>query len=282
MKIALVTIAIAAGPCASKEHATTTEPAKQPTVAARTETHAAKADKGYIGVVMIEGVDVSAPVETKVEKLLVKMGDPVKAKQVLVRLDAKEIQRSIDLANANAASASTAARGAEQKYRIDQKAYEQKIGSLEVMQASKAAWDTLRAQASSEYAKVTVLKAQLKDLTITAPIDGAIARILIEDGSSVGPKQPLLRINSAGKPYLKFAVPIDDVKKVTIGATIDISVANRPGSVAGTITQIAPDVDSITHMKLVQAELVDPPKDLQVGSKCYVHPKAPAAPPKKT
>lgn len=282
MKLALVTIALVTGPCASKER-TTTETAKQPTAIAKTEKPAAKADKGYIGVVMIEGIDVTAPVPTKVDKLLVTMGDVVKAKQVVVRLDPKRLQQDLDLANANAASAATAARGAEAQYRTDAKALKEGLVAAAVVQSSKATWDTLRAQASSEYTKVNVLRAQLKDLTITAPIDGVVARTFVEDGATVEAKQPLLRVNSSGKPYVKFAVPADEAKKVAVGAAIEISVDNREIPVAGTIAQIAPDVDGITHMKIVRAELVDPPKDLEVGLKCHVHLKAvAAAPPKKT
>ncbi len=91
---------------------------------------------------------------------------------------------------------------------------------------------------------VDLTRAQLKDLTITSPVDGVVSERLLVVGAVASPATSIISIVS---PELEVTVPVEETQlsKVKIGQTAQISVPAFPGKpFTGKVTSIAPTVDA--------------------------------------
>ena len=91
---------------------------------------------------------------------------------------------------------------------------------------------------------VDLTRAQLKDLTITSPVDGIVSERLLVVGAVASPVTPIVAIVS---PELEVTVPVEEsqLSKVKVGQTARINVPAFPGKpFTGKVTSIAPTVDA--------------------------------------
>ena len=270
--IALSLLAVAGfGPCSSREKPTPDTAAKQPTLAPHVGKRPGSTEAGYIGVLVPrEAVEVTAPFTTRVEKLYVKLGDSVNKGDTLASLDPKQIQRDITVAKAAYRTASVAAGAAAAKYKQDLDGL--KAGVVSQAEATAAQYDASKAGAAAdqERARIQQLEARLKDLTIVSPISGNIALRHVDDGASVTEGQLMIRVISSGRPFVKFAVPAKDSRKIALGGAIEVRLEGRATTVPGVIKQVSPELDPVAQMTIAEADLTDPPSDLQSGATCHV------------
>jgi RND family efflux transporter MFP subunit len=276
MRVVVVAMFALIAACNHKDKATTTDkgaPAPAPAPLVKKKEAAEKA--GYIGVLVPhESVEVAAPFTTKIDKILVKLGDAVKKGDTIARLDPKSIQQEINVAKAAYRTAGVAAGAASSKLKSLGDGL--KSGVVSQVEYDAARFDAAKAGAAveQEKARIQQLEAKLKDLTIVAPISGSVALRHFDDGARVSEGQSLVRIISAGQPFVKFAIPSKDSRKLAVGDAIEIKIENGAANVNGVVKQVAPAIDPIAQMTIAEADLVDPPADLQAGTTCHVLPKA--------
>ncbi len=98
-----------------------------------------------------------------------------------------------------------------------------------------------------------------------APIAGKVAMRYVEEGARVTEGQPVIRVISSGELFIKFAIPAGDAKKLKPGDAIDVRFETNNVHVRGKVRNIAPELDPIAQMIVAEAELENPPGDLQSG-----------------
>jgi multidrug efflux pump subunit AcrA (membrane-fusion protein) len=74
--------------------------------------------------------------------------------------------------------------------------------------------------------------------------------------------------------FVKCAIPADKVGAVHAGDTVDLRVDRRSDLLTATVRHIAPELDAVAQMILADAELVNPPPDLQPGTVGRILPRA--------
>ncbi len=234
--------------------------------------------------------DVMAPYTSASASLAVKLGDTVAKGQVLARLDDRQLRQELDAARAQQRTAQASIAQAEVDKRSAEIVLEREkaaeaagVGShADVVAATQAvakATATLTfAQATAEErsTKIAQLQAHLQEMTLTAPIAGSVAMIYPQDGARVEEGRPVIRVISGGV-FVKFAIPGDKVGAVKTGDTVDVRVDRRAEPLTATVVHIAPELDAVAQMILAEAELVNPPADLQPGTVGRLLPRA--APP---
>jgi HlyD family secretion protein len=99
-----------------------------------------------------------------------------------------------------------------------------------------------------------------------------------QDGARVEEGRPVIRVISGGV-FVKFAIPADKIGAVTTGDTVDVRVDRRAELLTATVVHIAPELDAVAQMILAEADLVNPPADLQPGTVCRILPRAGRTPP---
>jgi RND family efflux transporter MFP subunit len=242
---------------------------------------------GFIAVLTAaSSADVLAPYTSASAHLAVKLGDPIAAGQLLARLDDRQLRQELDAARAQARTAQAAIRqaeidkrGAEIIVQREQGAVASGVASAadlaNATQAAAKAGAALafaRATADERSTRINQLQAHLNEMTLVAPIAGSVAAIYPQDGARVEEGRPVVRIISGGV-FVKFAIPADQAGAVHPGDVVDLRVDRRDRPLPATVRHLAPELDAVAQMILADAELVDPPADLQPGTVCRILPR---------
>jgi RND family efflux transporter MFP subunit len=230
--------------------------------------------------------DVMAPYTSASARVMVKLGDVVTKGQVLARLDDRQLRQELDAARAqqrtaqaSIAQAEVEKHGAEIVLAREQAAEAAGVGAhAEVVAAAQAvdkataAIALAHATAEERDTRIAQLQAHLLEMTLVAPIAGSVAMIYPQDGARVEEGRPVIRVISGGV-FVKFAIPADKIGAVKPGDTVDVRVDRRATLLTATVVHIAPELDAVAQMILAEAELVNPPADLQPGTVCRILPR---------
>jgi RND family efflux transporter MFP subunit len=234
--------------------------------------------------------DVMAPFTSASVALAVKLGDSVTQGQVLARLDDRDLRSELDAARAQLRTAQAAIvqaevdrRGAEIVLKREKAAEAAGVGAkadlvtaTQVVAKAAAAITVARATAGERAARITQLQAHLAEMTLTAPIAGRVALIYPQDGARVEEGRPVIRVIS-GDVFVKFAIPADKVGSVKPGDLVDVKVDRRADLLTAKVSHVAPELDAVAQMIIADADLVNPPADLQPGTVCRILPRPRAA-----
>ena len=179
----------------------------------------------------------------KVEQLLVKTGDYVKAGQVLVMLDDDILHSQLTFAEA-----------ALDKARSDMKKYEDLLKDDAI---SAQQFEDVRLGLKKAETDVVTLKKQLGFATITAPISGTITKRLIETGSLVMPGTPVAEIVDISR--LKFVANVAEIEAVQVstGQKVTLFSSLYPGiTYTGVVLSVGVKADDSRRFP-VEIELIN-------------------------
>lgn len=175
--------------------------------------------------------ELFAKVTSYVKNVAVEIGDQVEAGQVLLRLEAPEIQSQLRSAQAKLEAQ-------EASYAATKATYARMLLADETEGAvAKDALSQLKARKEAEEAQLQAARSaynEVKDmdnyLLIRAPFSGTITARQVDVGAYVGPmnKQPLLVLENNRKLRLSLAVPEAHTDYVQMGDTIHFYVRSQP------------------------------------------------------
>jgi RND family efflux transporter MFP subunit len=193
---------------------------------------------------------IEAKVSAKIEKIPVVPGQNVRAGDLLVELNAREIQARVDQA-----------RAVRQQAEADLKRltalWQQKI-------LSQAEFDS--AQAKSRVAEAAALEAEtlLEYTRVLAPFDGVITRKHADVGDLASPGRPLLDMEDARALRLEADVPEAVAGRIALGDKLPVRISALESLLDGTVSEIAPAADPNSRTFLVKLDLPTTP-NLRAG-----------------
>ena len=285
VRLLLCALAFAAGACRAPAAspplgAATPSPARPGT--ARAAPPAFSASPGYLGVIVTDAVDVAAPLDARVEALLVRVGDRVQRDTPLARLDRSGLEKDLAMALAALASARAGRDRAELERGLARERTARRQGSVETSRGTiglasdeersaaryeerLAAARTRAAQAEIDErsARVDQLRALARAAELRSPCDGVVAAALIDAGAQARRGLPILRLLQGDAPRVRFAVPEADIGTVTVGDRVRVDAAER--SAAATVERLAPEINRSARMLFVEARLDGAQTALRVG-----------------
>ena len=102
--------------------------------------------------------------------------------------------------------------------------------------------------------------------TVTAPIGGLLAELMVRQGMTVTPGTSLARVNGLSALWLEAAVPEAQAGAVATGQRVDARLAAFTGEVFhGRVAAVLPEADSQTRTLRVRIELPNPGGRLKAG-----------------
>ncbi|MEO9933428.1 efflux RND transporter periplasmic adaptor subunit [Rhodopirellula bahusiensis] len=103
------------------------------------------------------------------------------------------------------------------------------------------------------------VEVDLSDSLIVAPFDGVIATRLFDEGSIIGPNQPVLRILEAPPVHATFGIPADvsDFLKVNDRLRVSVGEAGAEQSQPARVIRMQPQINPVTRLRLIEVELVN-------------------------
>jgi HlyD family secretion protein len=229
---------------------------------------------------------LAPPLGGRIDKLLVREGDRVKAGQVLVELwnddlSARERisveQRATAQAHVREAClvADTARRNAERTRALRDKGFvsEERVDQAESeAKAKQAGCDSARAQVQEAGARVSASRADTSRTVVKAPFDGIVAEVNGEVGEYLTPSPPgiptLPAVDLIDDSCLYVSAPIDEVDaaQLKVGMAGRISLdAYRGKHFTGKLRRIAPYVLALEKQaRTVEVEVeFDSPADIR-------------------
>ena len=228
-------------------------------------------------------VPIYAKLPGFVKRVAVDRGSSVKQGQVLVTLEAPEMQAQIVEAQSKAQALSLQRAEAEAKLAGAQSTYD-RLKAASATPGVVAENDVVVAQKTAEAAQALVrsyedsIKAaqaqvqSVKDLaqylTLKAPFDGIITERNVHPGALVGPGTgaPLLKLHQVSRLRLVVAVPEALVGATVKGARVAFTVPAYPGETFyGVLNLMAHDLDEKTRSMPAELDVKNPDLRLSAG-----------------
>lgn len=213
-----------------------------------------------------------------VKKLYVDRGSVVKKGQLLITLEAPEMESQLQAANSRYLQAQENAQASKEKYqRLKEAAAEPgSVSPLDLDNAiSKMKADA--AMAKSELSNVASVKTMQGYLNIYAPFDGMIIQRNVSPGALVAPgkstDQPMLILQDIGRLRLEVFIPEDYVDKVDLKQPVSFTFNAMPGQVQS--AKISRSANALSSMRSEAIEIDVHNKNGQLKPGMYAEVKIP-------
>ena len=241
---------------------------------------------GFLGVILPHQVIELAPRSpTRVDRVLVGLGDDVKRGQLLAVLDCRSL--SSDLASARASMQEAQAQQRKDSLEVDYARYrreQRELGAREIAHGLAAVspselrlaahqadlaerdLDVGRATLSGRRARVSDLERQEQECSLRAPFDGRVTASYVEAGGLASASLPVLRVIDDERRRVRFAIDEAAAAGVTVGTRLRV----RAGAIErdGEVEKISPELDTASGTVLAEGRLaqLDSDEALRVGS----------------
>lgn len=239
--------------------------------------------KGYAPDGVLEpwkASDVACVEPGLLDKLLVKLGDPVQIGQPLAQIDGSALETQLAIIEAQAAAQGRLL-AAEADVRLNwrrvaalQEARENRFSSQSELERAEADLRISEGRLKSELEEQEVmrlqvvrLKHQIKQRTITAPIQGIVTQVHKELGEFVSPTSPeVLRIIDVSRLRASFFLQVHELAELRVDSPVKVLLGDGQESQA-LVEHIAPVADGESGLVEVRV-LIDNPELKILGSRC--------------
>ncbi len=223
-------------------------------------------------------VGVTPKVSGKVVSVPVDVGDTVREGQVLVQLDTTDVEAQLRQAEAgltvaqvNQQLAAITLENARVNLERVKELHNQGVVSDKDLEMAQMAFDQANsgladAQVKQAEASLDLIKNQLQNFTLTAPISGMVASRTIDPGEMVMPGGPVITLVDISRVVVECSVPEGEVNRIKTGEKIKIRVpAAAAEPFEGEITSIAPAADPVSKSFPVKIQIANSEQLLKPG-----------------
>jgi len=246
--------------CGAKPESSTGRASQLPVATVQTATAEGKTQTNteeVVGTVRAKSrATLEAKVSGRITTLPVVLGQPVRAGELVVRLDAPEIVARRDQAEASLQQAGR-----------DWKRMAALFEQQAVTRAEYEAADTRRRVAEGVAAEA---KAMLGYVELVAPFDSVVTKKWVEAGDLATPGKPLLTLEAPSELQLEADVPEAIASHVRREAHLVCRVDDVSGEMTGVVSEIAPNADPGSRTFRVKLDL-PPTPGLRPGQFVRLH-----------
>ena len=240
--------------------------APPPLVRTMTVGDAAASEGGYTGTVSGRyETRLAFQVGGQILSRNVNVGAHVRAGDVLMVIDARDVQQQ---ANATSAAAQ-AARSRYELARTERARYEQLYAAQAISEAMLDQYRTNERAAEAAYrqavAQDTASHNALGYTNLVAGADGVISNITAEEGQIIAAGQTVMTLTQEGEREIEIAVPESHLAEVSVGMPAAVALWANSAAYTGTLRELSPVPDAATRTYTARIALTDAPADLPLG-----------------
>ena len=184
---------------------------------------------------------ISAKASGTIEQMLAVPGQLVKAGQLLVQIDDREIQARVDQAQALRDQASK-----------DIERYKTLVSQNAITQRE---FDVVQSRYRVAEASLTEAKALLGYTKVVAPFDGVVITKRADVGDLAAPGRVLLELEDPGALRLEADVPEALLDKIKLNDTLTVRVPAAKAALEAVVAEIAPSADAVSRTFRVKLDL---------------------------
>lgn len=205
-------------------------------------------------------------VSGKILKRNVELGSTVNPGDVLMEIDAKDIQQTVNITSAQVASAQSQLSLAESNLERYRRLHEQGAVSKMQLDQYQNAYEVAVASARQASAQYTQGANQLGYSALVADSAGVIASVSAEAGQVVSAGQPVVTLVKDGEREIEINVPENRIDEMRNTGKVQINFWALPGITGeGKIREISPVADKVTRTYKVRIGLINPPPGMNLG-----------------
>ena len=211
-----------------------------------------------------ELIDVGAQVSGQIKKLYVKLGDQVKKGDMIASIDSSTQQNSIDNKEAQLAIYKAQLESAKVALNIAKTQFDRENALFAKNATSKQEFESAKNTYSANSAKIKELEAQIKQTNIelstakinlgytkiTAPRDGTVVSVQVEEGQTVNANQTtptIVNIADLSHVKMKMQIAEGDITKIKVGTPVEYSILSEPTKkFQTTISSIDPGLTTLS------------------------------------
>ena len=240
--------------------------APPPLVRTMTVGDAAAAEGGYTGTVRGRyETRLAFQVGGQILSRNVNVGAHVRTGDVLMVIDARDVQQQANATNA----AAQAARSRYELARTERARYEQLYAAQAISEAMLDQYRTNERAAEAAYrqavAQDTATHNALGYTNLVAGADGVISNITAEEGQIIAAGQTVMTLTQEGEREIEIAVPESRLAEASVGMPAAVSLWANSAAYTGTLRELSPVPDAATRTYTARIALTDAPADLPLG-----------------
>jgi RND family efflux transporter MFP subunit len=230
---------------------------------------------------------ISSKVMGYVQQVTVQVGDHVRQGQVLITLDARDLDVSLrraeagraevesaipELENATAAAKANLDLAQTTFQRMQELAAKKSISNQELdeasarLKAAQANYEMMRSRRAQVSSKTAVVEQEVRAAGImrdyaqlAAPFSGVVITRTVEPGNLATPGSPLLTLEQDGLYRLEASVDESKLANVRVGQAVE-AVLEADRKLSARVSEIVPSVDSASRSYIVKLDLPAAPR----------------------
>ena len=240
--------------------------APPPLVRTMTVGDAAASEGGYTGTVRGRyETRLAFQVGGQILSRNVNVGAHVRAGDVLMVIDARDVQQQANATNA----AAQAARSRYELARTERARYEQLYAAQAISEAMLDQYRTNERAAEAAYrqavAQDTASHNALGYTNLVAGADGVISNITAEEGQIIAAGQTVMTLTQEDEREIEIAVPESRLAEVSVGMPAAVALWANSAAYTGILRELSPVPDAATRTYTARIALTDAPADLPLG-----------------
>ena len=214
---------------------------------------------GFNGVVeAVRQTVIAAQVSGAVVQLNAKVGDSVKAGQVLLQIDARTADQTAAASNAQVLSARASLEVATKEYERQKQLFQKNYISQAALERAESEFKATRAQVAAQSAQAGAARTQSGLHLIRAPYAGVIAQVPVSLGDMAMPGRALVTVYDPSALRITAAVPQTVAAQMVINQLPRAELPDLAAQhqwVTPVRVQLLPTVDAATHTVQLRADL---------------------------
>jgi RND family efflux transporter MFP subunit len=228
------------------------------------ETWTVQLEEGYEVPVRFTGV-IEAARESWVgfelsgvlDQVFVSEGDRVSAGAPLASLDTARLEAALAEAKANQRQANSQYELAAWTLDRMEKAFSKKAVSDQDWERSRREAETAEAALEAAGSRVNLREVDLHKATLTAPFDGWVVEVPLDNGETVGPGSRVIRLIDTAPLLARIAVSVEAVGGLNVGEKVPLKLARSGVEIRAKVLKVSPEVQRQTRSQWVWFELGD-------------------------
>ena len=201
---------------------------------------------------------IAAQVSGAVVQLDAKVGDSVKAGQVLLQIDARTADQTAAASNAQVQSARASLEVATKEYERQKQLFQKNYISQAALERAESEYKATRAQVAAQGAQASAARTQSGLHVIRAPYSGVIAQVPVSLGDMAMPGRALVTVYDPSALRITAAIPQTIALQMAKGQLPRVELPDLAAQrqwVSPAHVQLLPTVDAATHTVQVRADL---------------------------
>lgn len=212
----------------------------------------------FTGDIVAEAADVAAETQGRLQSVPARIGDHVKAGDILATIDSKQLRLQLTAAEARAAAAAAERKPALAELERSMPLVEQGLISPQALDELRAKVSAIAAAAEAAEAEAALLQRRVDDATVRSPIDGIVSTREQSVGSWVSVGMPLFRIVSSRDIYARLRIPESQIALVQAGAPAQLEIAGFEQPLNGVVRGVSGEIRANDRSAWAEVAISDP------------------------